>query len=150
MPSTYTGLTPPWAAGIAGGTEMSAARFGAMDSGIVAAHQRVTALYGSSTLFDQAVIATDATLGTLFTVTLAGNRTLGNPTGLVADQRIIWRITQDATGGRTLTLGSIFNVNTAVTGPISLSPAPASKSYIGGVYDAGTGKIDVLAFGPGF
>ena len=51
-------------------------------------------------LTDAATIATDATASSLFRVTLAGNRTLGNPTGAFDGQRIMWEIKQDAIGGR--------------------------------------------------
>lgn len=101
-------------------------------------------------LTDAPTIATDATAGRLFEVTLGGNRMLGNPTGLIPDQRLTWRIRQDATGGRTLTFDSMFNVNAAVTGPITLSTDPSKKDYVAGIYDQTAGKIDVLAFGRGF
>jgi hypothetical protein len=42
------------------------------------------------------------------TVTLGGNRTLGNPSGLVAGQVMTFRISQDATGSRTLTYASDY------------------------------------------
>jgi hypothetical protein len=60
-------------------------------------------------LTDAASIATNAALANAFTVTLAGNRTLDNPTNLVAGSTYIWKITQDATGGRTLAFGSVFS-----------------------------------------
>ena len=40
------------------------------------------------TLTDAATIATDASLGNLFRVTLGGNRTLGNPTNPVDGQKV--------------------------------------------------------------
>jgi hypothetical protein len=42
------------------------------------------------------------------TVTLGGNRTLGNPTGLVSGQTITFRVAQDVTGSRTLNFGSEY------------------------------------------
>ncbi|PCJ96802.1 MAG: hypothetical protein COA52_00925 [Hyphomicrobiales bacterium] len=59
-------------------------------------------------LSDAASIATDASLSNIFTVTLAGNRTLANPTNLIAGKTYIWILTQDATGSRTLAYGSYF------------------------------------------
>jgi hypothetical protein len=44
-----------------------------------------------------------------FTVTLGGNRTLANPTGLVAGQSGSIFIVQDATGSRTLAYGSYWD-----------------------------------------
>ncbi|HEX8637128.1 MAG TPA: hypothetical protein VF692_03620, partial [Pyrinomonadaceae bacterium] len=59
-------------------------------------------------LTDAATIATDAALGNVFRVTIAGNRTLGNPTNAVDGQVADWEIKQDATGSRSLALGSKF------------------------------------------
>jgi len=61
-------------------------------------------------LTDAATIATDCALGNLFTVTLGGNRTLGNPTNGVPGARYTWVLTQDGTGSRTITLGNQFRV----------------------------------------
>lgn len=60
-------------------------------------------------LTDGATIATNAALSNVFTVTIAGNRTLSNPTNLVAGQSLTFQITQDGTGSRTLAFGTAFN-----------------------------------------
>jgi len=60
------------------------------------------------TLTDAPVIQVDADLGTVFQVTLGGNRTLGNPTGGVDGQAYTVRIRQDSAGGRSLTWGSKY------------------------------------------
>lgn len=57
-------------------------------------------------LTDAASIATDLSLGNNFSVTLAGARTLANPTNIVPGQSGIITIRQDATGSRTLAYGS--------------------------------------------
>ena len=59
-------------------------------------------------LTDAASIATDLALSNNFSVTLAGNRTLANPTNTVAGQSGSIFITQDGTGSRTLAMGSNF------------------------------------------
>lgn len=56
-------------------------------------------------LTDAATIAVDASLGKVFRVTLAGNRTLGVPTNGKDGQEIDFEITQSA-GSNTLTLAS--------------------------------------------
>ena len=57
-------------------------------------------------LTDGATITANFALANNFSVTLGGNRTLANPTNLVAGQSgAIW-ITQDGTGSRTLAYGS--------------------------------------------
>ncbi len=60
------------------------------------------------TLTYAATINTNANLGNVFLVTLAGNAVLANPANVVAGGSYIWNINQDATGGRTLTYGTMF------------------------------------------
>lgn len=59
-----------------------------------------------SALTDGATITPNFALGNNFSVTLAGNRTLANPTNLTAGQHGVIVITQDATGSRTLAYGA--------------------------------------------
>ena len=59
-------------------------------------------------LTDAASIATDLALSNNYSVTLAGNRTLSNPTNCTAGQSGSIFITQDATGSRTLAYGGYF------------------------------------------
>jgi hypothetical protein len=59
-------------------------------------------------LTDGATITPDFALANNFSVTLGGNRTLANPTNLVAGQSGVIVITQDGTGSRTLAYGSNF------------------------------------------
>jgi len=57
-------------------------------------------------LTDGATITPDFSAGNNFSVTLGGNRTLANPTGLTAGQSGVIYLAQDATGSRTLAYGS--------------------------------------------
>ncbi len=59
-------------------------------------------------LTDAATISTDASLSNVFTVTLGGDRTLENPTNLVAGGTYLWIITQDGSGGRSLSYDTYF------------------------------------------
>ena len=59
-----------------------------------------------ATLTDAATIAVDFEAGRNFTVTLGGNRTLGNPTNVQAGDSGTIYVIQDGTGSRTLTLAS--------------------------------------------
>ena len=59
-------------------------------------------------LSDGATIATDLALSNNFSVTLAGNRTLGQPTNQVAGQSGSIFVTQDGTGSRTLAYHADF------------------------------------------
>jgi hypothetical protein len=69
------------------------------------------------TLTDAASIALDLATGNNFTVTLAGNRTLENPTNAVAGQTGQIYVIQDGTGSRTLAFGSNYKFpnGTAIT-----------------------------------
>ena len=53
-------------------------------------------------LTDGATIAVDLSLGNNFSVTLGGNRTLGDPSNVTAGQSGVIVVTQDGTGSRTL------------------------------------------------
>jgi hypothetical protein len=59
-----------------------------------------------SALTDGSTITPDFAAANNFSVTLGGNRTLANPTNLVAGQSGVIVITQDGTGSRTLAYGS--------------------------------------------
>lgn len=103
--------------------------------------------YAPVTLTDGPTITTDASQGTLFRVTLGGNRTLANPTNPVDGQRVLWAISQDATGSRTLALGTAFNSG-AVS--VTLSTAANKVDYMGAIYRSATARWDVLAFASGY
>ena len=60
-------------------------------------------------LTDGATITPDFAAGNNFSVTLGGNRTLANPTNLVAGQSGVIKITQDGTGSRTLSFGNAWD-----------------------------------------
>jgi len=55
-----------------------------------------------------ALVATDCAAGNAFTLTLGGNATLSSPANIAAGASYAWRITQDATGSRTLAFGAAF------------------------------------------
>lgn len=80
---------------------------------ILGSQQQFTADQGSAsfTLTDGANIATTwsgSSKGNIATVTLGGNRTLDNPTGMLDGHFYQWAITQDGTGSRTLAYGTKF------------------------------------------
>lgn len=60
------------------------------------------------TLTDAATIAVDMSTFINATVTLGGNRTLGNPTNEKVGQQGYIRVVQDATGSRTLSFGTDY------------------------------------------
>lgn len=70
-------------------------------------------------LVDAATIQTDAALSNCFSVTLAGARTLANPTNMRPGQTIRWFVKQDATGTRTLAYGTAFKFPAGTTPTLS-------------------------------
>jgi len=104
---------------------------------------------GVVALSDGANIATDASLGNEFRVTLAGNRTLDAPTNPTNGQKAIWRFLQDATGSRTITLNAVFRLGTDITA-ITLTTTASKADYMGAIYNATDVKWDVIAFVKGY
>jgi hypothetical protein len=101
------------------------------------------------TLTDAATVATNASLGNYFRVTLGGNRTLGNPTNPVDGQKIIWELIQDATGSRTITLDTAFALGTTIPS-VTLTTTASKRDMLGAVYNSTTSKWYVIALSKGF
>jgi hypothetical protein len=83
-------------------------------------------------LTDAATIALNAQLGNVFTITLAGNRTLASPAGPSNGQHILVIVTQDATGSRTLSYGAAYNFGAA--GAPTLTTTAGDWDILGFVY----------------
>ena len=86
--------------------------------------------FNATTLTDGATISWDLAVNQVCSVTLAGNRTLSNPTNQVDGSVYILVVKQDATGGRTLTFSSAYKF-AGGTAPTITSTAS---------------KVDVLTF----
>jgi|SRR5688572_10718223 len=100
-------------------------------------------------LVDAATIATDASLGNHFRVTLTDNRTLGNPTNAVDGQKMMWEIIQDAGGSNTLTLGNKFKLGTDIA-DVTLSTTGNARDFLGVVYNSTADLFYVIAFVKGY
>jgi len=101
-------------------------------------------------LTDAATIAIDASTGNIFTVTLGGNRTLGNPTGSpVNGQLMEVRVRQDATGSRTLAYDTQYRFGTDVTSP-TLTTTAAKTDYLLFQFHSGDTKWDCIAVSKGY
>jgi hypothetical protein len=100
-------------------------------------------------LTDAANISTDAALGNIFTVTIAGNRTFDAPTNPLADQKITYKIRQDAVGGRVITWDAAFNFGVDLSG-VPNSTSPDVFDYYGFQYNSVTSKWDCLAISRGY
>jgi len=86
-------------------------------------------------LIDAASIVTNGAAGGVFSVTLAGNRTLAAPTNMQIGQTYRWYFTQDGTGTRTLALNAIFKTE---GGAPTLSTAAGAVDRYDGVFDGTT------------
>jgi hypothetical protein len=86
-----------------GASTLASASFSGTMSATANAYMQIDALT------DAATIAVDMSVGNNFSVTLGGNRTLGNPTNLTAGQSGVIFITQDGTGSRTLAYSSYWD-----------------------------------------
>lgn len=87
-------------------------------------------ILGTQALTDAATVAWDVSLGAFATLTIGGNRTLGNPTNLKAGASYVLKVTQDGTGSRTLAYSSAYKW----TG--SLAP----------ILSTAIGAVDILTF----
>lgn len=101
------------------------------------------------TLSDAATIATDASLGNRFRVTLGDNRTLGNPTNAADGQQLIWEIIQDGTGSRTLALDTKFQLGTDITA-VTLTTTLNKRDFLTVIYNQSADKFFVVGFIRGF
>ena len=100
--------------------------------------------FGTATLTDGANISWDLDSEQVAKVTLAGNRTLDNPTNMVDGGTYIVRVTQDATGTRTLAYGTAYDWG-AEGAPVLTTTA--SKTDILTFVSDGTSMFGVAAKG---
>lgn len=102
------------------------------------------------TLTDGATITPNAGTTDVGRVTVAGNRTIANPSGTPVDgQLLILEITQDATGSRNVSWGSNYQFSADIGTP-TLSTAANTTDAIGFAYNATAGKWRVMALNRGF
>jgi hypothetical protein len=109
-------------------------------SGLTAQGYGITSpIYASTpqTLTDATTIAWNPLNGLNANVTLGGNRTLNFSGSLIAGSYGTLVVTQDATGGRTLTLPSVANkvLGSSSTTTIALSTAAGAKDIVNFYYD---------------
>lgn len=88
------------------------------------------------------LIATDASMGGFFDVTVAGDVTLSNPTNMVDGQQVVWRITHSG-AGNVITLGTDFRVPDALVDDQSTPAADGAKVRLIATYNATDSKWDL-------
>jgi len=142
------------AVGVAAAGAGGAVLTGAIASPALAARQSTTVEPGAVApavvgLTDAATIAVDASLGNDFRVTIAGNRTMGNPANPTDGQQIIFQVTQGTGGSFTLTWGSGYEFSADLPQP-TLSTAAGLTDLLGFVYNAAKGTWLLAAFLNGF
>jgi len=91
--------------------------------------------------------AIDANTGHVFDIAATASFTLDNPSNPTNGQVIHLRITQDATGGRLMTLGSAWS---AGPNTVALSTAANKRDHLIAQYHSGSGKWDITGFQAGF
>lgn len=100
-------------------------------------------------LTDAATISVDASAGNDFRVTIAGNRTLGNPTNPVDGQQVIFQVTQGSGGSYALAFGSAYEFSTSIPQP-TLSTTAGHTDLLGFIYNAAMGTWLLAAYVNGF
>ena len=83
-----------------------------------------------TTLTDASTIAIDMDDNNNFKVTLAGNRTLGNPTNVVEGQTGFIEVHQDGTGNRTLGYGSNYRFVGGASGVPTVTTTASAVSVL--------------------
>jgi hypothetical protein len=109
-----------------------------INTGALSATSVTSPIYASTPqiLTDDATISWNPTLGLNASVTLSGNRTLSFSTTPASGSYGTLVVTQDGTGGRTLTLPSgTHKVLGSATGSISLSATAGAKDILNFYYD---------------
>lgn len=90
-------------------------------------------------------VATDGSLGKTFNISATSDFTLSNPTNAHDGQTFVWRVKQDGTGSRLITLDTKFTVCSEVSSVV-LSTAASAIDYIGAKYNETDDKFEVIAF----
>lgn len=104
----------------------------------------------TTTLTYAATLVTDAELADIFDVTLTGNATLANPTNPTDGRTLRWRIKQDATGNRAVTLGNKFVIPSSATTPLPFSTAANKVDLLAATYHEARDRWDIIAFVMGY
>lgn len=90
----------------------------------------------------------DCSAAETFDITLTGNTTL-SLTGATDGLRIIVRVAQDATGGRTMAFGAMVAFSADVPS-VTLSTGANKVDLIGFIYHAATNRYLVTSINRGF
>lgn len=105
------------------------------------------------TLTDASTVSVNAALGNDFrlltTSGVGATRALGAPSNPVDGQKIIFQVTQDASGSRLVTYNAAYEFGTGLASP-TLSIAANAIDVLGFIYNAAKAKWLFVAFVAGF
>ena len=96
-----------------------------------------------------ATVVANALLYDIINCTLTGATQIQAPTGGVDGQTIRWRITQDATGSRAVTMVAGLVIPASGSDPLPWSTAAGATDTLAATYHASLDRWDVVAFVPG-
>ena len=96
------------------------------------------------------LVATDATAGGIFRITLTESVTLSNPTGAADGQTLTWLIKQGGSGSNAVTLDTKFIIPTSATVPLAWSIIVGYTDILAVRYSAADDKFLVLSMVPGY
>ena len=101
------------------------------------------------TLTDSTPVSVDASQGSIFDLTTTQSFTLSNPTNPTSGQKIVFRILQDSTGGRVITLDTKYRVPSDLTGFL-LSTAGDTMDILGFIYNLSNDTWDMTGITKGY
>lgn len=126
--SAGTNTTQLATTGFVTGNVATAANYQANTASKLLAPASVWSAASTTALTDAATVAVDMSTGVNFTLTIGGNRTLGNPSNTKVGQTGIIRVVQDATGSRTLAFASSYKFAGGLS--CTIAPASAAVTYL--------------------
>lgn len=130
-----------------GSDPITPADIGAATSGHT--HSPSLVPFAPVTLTDGATVNTDASQGTLFRLSMGGNRTLAAPSNPADGQRAIWAVTASG-ADRTLTLATGSAGAFALADDIEITAtASGTTDYIGAIYSSAAQRWHVVAYAKG-
>ena len=132
------------AVGVAAAGAAGSMLTGAISAPASAAEQATTVEPGAVApavvaLADAATITVDASAGNDFRLTIAGDRTMGNPANPADGQKITFQVTQGTGGSLTLAWGTGYEFSAGLPQP-TLSTTAGNTDLLGFIYNAAKGK----------
>lgn len=100
-------------------------------------------------LADAATLTLDASKGSVFDITLGGNRAVAAPLNPTDGQTILLRLTQDATGSRTVSWNAAFHFGTDLPTP-TLTTTAGKTDHVEFTYNAGRSAWECVRITRGY